>query len=391
MSLGIYLDSVNKKNLLVINAYDFPPKLGGVARAAENLALEFQKRNEFETIVVSPTPRPEFKDLTKSEFRQWHYHEFRWPELSVPDQARVLRELFQSGRVAHVIDTIWWPCGLATQLASIGLGQRRPRQSIVCHGVELSDAAPTLRKRIRSQLKLKKNVLSKADAIFPVSHFTASLAKSSCLPKTPKLTIIGNGVNIERFKPAALAPESPVLLTVSRLEDYKGIDTVIKALSLVCAEFPTLKYQIAGVGPDQARLEALARELGVYAKIEFLGAVSESELPNVYQRSSVFLLLTREDLVTPNFEGFGIVFLEAQASGLPVIGARSGGIPDAVYENQSGLLVPPDDPEAAAVAIRRLLRDQELSRNFGLAGRAWVSENYQWKHVVDRMLASWVR
>jgi phosphatidylinositol alpha-1,6-mannosyltransferase len=186
------------------------------------------------------------------------------------------------------------------------------------------------------------------------------------------------GANPDRLAPAESPPPDPVLLTVSRLVSRKGIDTVLLSLPALLEEFPNLCYQIGGKGPERESLEALANDLGVARAVRFLGFVPDEALPDLYRSASVFVMPTREEVEASSVEGFGIVYLEASASGLPVVAASSGGAVEAVRDGQTGLLVPPDDPARLAEALGTLLREPELCRRLGRNGRRWVETEMNW-------------
>src|SRR6267143_435004 len=177
----------------------------------------------------------------------------------------------------------------------------------------------------------------------------------------------------------------PWLLTVARLDFHKGIDTVIRALPAIRAAFPSARYAVAGIGSRRSALEALVSELGLVDAVRLLGFVPDDDLPSLYRAADLFVLVSRRyDLLV---EGFGIAIVEASASGLPVIASRSGGIPEAVREGETGFLVDPDDPAAVAAPAIRLLGDDGLRRRMGAAGRAAVETYYNW----DRVAADLIR
>jgi phosphatidyl-myo-inositol dimannoside synthase len=175
------------------------------------------------------------------------------------------------------------------------------------------------------------------------------------------------------------------LLTVARLAAHKGIDTVIHLLAALRDEYPDLRYAVVGSGPKQAELEALARRLGVADRVRFLTNVPDADLPALYNTAEIYLGVSRP--VELMVEGFGISLSEASASGIPVVGGSSGGIPDAVRDGETGLLVDAARPAPVIEAVRRLLRDRELARRLGAGGRKAVESFYNW----DRVAADFAR
>lgn len=173
------------------------------------------------------------------------------------------------------------------------------------------------------------------------------------------------------------------LLTVARLVEHKGVDCAIRAFSLLAAEYPDLGYAVAGVGEARAPLEALARSLGVADRVLFLDGVSDSDLPALLNVPAVYLGVSRE--LFDKVEGFGIAMVEASASGVPVVGGASGGIPDAVRDGETGLLADAEDPGAVAGAVRRMLDDEPFRARLGAGGRAAVETYYNWTRVTRDM------
>jgi Glycosyltransferase len=174
--------------------------------------------------------------------------------------------------------------------------------------------------------------------------------------------------------------DAPLLLTVARLVPHKGQDTVIRAVASLSKEIPELRYALVGEGHDESRLRMLAQELGVSDRIIFAGALPDEDLPDAYATSNVYVGASRLDS-TVNVEGFGISFLEASASGVPVVAGDSGGVRSAVRDGVTGLVVPPEGVEQISSAIRGFLFDSQRARNFGDAGRAAVETHFNWDRV----------
>jgi phosphatidyl-myo-inositol dimannoside synthase len=169
------------------------------------------------------------------------------------------------------------------------------------------------------------------------------------------------------------------MLTVARLVGHKGIDTGLKVLAALRTTHPDLGYLIVGSGPMQSRLEALAQELGVAERTRFLTGVPDTDLPLLYNCAEIYLGLSRpEELL---IEGFGISLSEASASGIPVIAGTLGGMPDAVRDGVTGILVDSTDLQATVAAVRSLVDTPELGRGMGQAGRKAVEEYFNWDRV----------
>jgi phosphatidylinositol alpha-1,6-mannosyltransferase len=237
----------------------------------------------------------------------------------------------------------------------------------------------------------RERVLDQLDGVFPVSSYARDLVANTGA-RTNHALVVTNGCNAERFQPGPV-PELArqlglegrrVLLSVGRLIPRKGIDTVLYALSVLSVRYPELRYVIAGDGPDRNRLELLAERLRISHRVKFLGEVEPAELPQVYQLCDIFVLAARQDQA--DVEGFGLVLLEASASGKPVLATRSGGVADAVLHGETGLLSQPEDARALADNITRLLEDGGLAQRLGDAGRCHVLARATWDSVAERLL-----
>ncbi len=199
--------------------------------------------------------------------------------------------------------------------------------------------------------------------------------------------VVRPGVDVERFRPGEAPPGDgpPVLLTVARYAARKGIDTVIRAMPGILRRRPDVIYRVRGKGNREPYLR-LAEEVGVAHAVDLGGPVSEEALPALYRECTLFVMLAREEDDGVDVEGFGIVYLEAGASGRAVVGADSGGVAEAVVDGETGLLVPPADPEAGAAAILGLLDDPERARRLGVAGRARAETSFTWSRQARGLL-----
>lgn len=204
------------------------------------------------------------------------------------------------------------------------------------------------------------------------------------------------GVDPAVFRPGAggaevrrrygIAPDAPVVACVARLVARKGQDTLLRALPAVLAADPTTRLLIVGGGKDGPRLARLAADLGVIDNVVFIGPVPWSATPSYFDAANVFAMPCRTRLGGLEPEALGIVFLEAQSTGLPVLVGRSGGAPDAVLHGETGYVEDPLDLTAVGNRLVELLRDPVSARAMGAAGRAWVEREWTWDQVGRRLI-----
>ena len=238
-----------------------------------------------------------------------------------------------------------------------------------------------------------QHVLNQAKMIFPVSHGTSRLMLDyfgSSIPPN-RLRPILNGNNYYRHVPRSDAlsreiPAIPTLLTVGDVKHRKGQLISLLAFTKIKEDFPSARYWIVGDFKENDYYHQMQKVI-VDRRIEgvtFMGRVSDELLRDCYKQATVFVLTPQlgEGADRLHFEGFGLVYLEAGAYGLPVVGTRVGGVPDAVREDETGLLVEPDDVEGLVAALLRLLRDPHLAAEMGRANRRWA-ETLTWERFAE--------
>lgn len=179
--------------------------------------------------------------------------------------------------------------------------------------------------------------------------------------------------------------DRPVVVCVSRLVPRKGQDTLILAMPAILAREPDAVLLIVGGGPYAKDLKKLAEETGVSDSVRFTGPVPWEELPAHYGAGDVFAMPCRTRRGGLDVEGLGIVYLEASATGLPVVAGDSGGAPDAVLDGETGWVVRGGSVEESADRIATLLGDPELRQRMGERGRAWVEEKWRWDLLAERL------
>jgi phosphatidylinositol alpha-1,6-mannosyltransferase len=263
------------------------------------------------------------------------------------------------------------------------------RTIVYVHGEEVNiiDSYDASRSR-------RRGTLARADAVVAVSRFTRDCLVSLMGVEPAKITLIPNGVDVSRFAPRPARDDlrrryglggRRVLLTVGRLSERKGQDRVIEALPELLKAIPGLTYLLVGDGPLRAVLEARARALRVQESVLFAGSVAPEELVDHYALAEAFIMANRE-LPSGETEGFGLVFLEANACGVPVVAGRAGGSVDAVTDGVNGLLVDGADPAAIAAAVMRIFQDEALRQQL-VRGGIEVAARSGWADRVERFLA----
>ena len=276
--------------------------------------------------------------------------------------------------------------GLNAMAAMVGM-RERPDVVLSMH-IVAGPAAALLRRRlgipfvqyvhakeVGARPALARFALARADRVVAVSAYTRGLAVSAGA-NPGRVALINPGVDLPaRSDPERRNAGPPTILTISRLEDrYKGHDVILRALPLVRVEVPDVRWRVVGDGPLRHALEERARTMDLGESVQFLGAVSDEVRDRELASADVFCMVSRMPSGGFAGEGFGIVYLEANAYGLPVVAGATGGALDAVIGGETGLLVDPDDHLAVADALVAVLRDPELARRLGRGGKARAEE-----------------
>jgi len=365
-------------SLITVISFDYPPNDGGAARLAAEVAQGLAVDNDVRVVTQrrgrSGSNVPALSETRLTPQRPWRELAAWW-------------ELVRHDRSAVVVAGIWYPDGLLALLAG-------RRVAILAHGSELMPPRATWRRKLWAQLQ--RLVLSQARIVIANSQYTANLARKSA-PKSLVMPVplavdherfsLGNRLAARR-KFNVDAPNRLVLLSVSRLHRYKGHDTVFRALAALPPNTrEQFVYLIAGSGPDSDQLRQEAAALGLADIVRWLGFVSEDDLPDLYRASDLFVLCTRKNAAQQEVEGFGLVFLEAQACGVPVVGTRTGGIPDAIHEGDGGWLIEEDDADALARILATGAADPSVFQQAGSAARARVERSCTWDHYMKEFNA----
>jgi len=348
------------KHLLVTN--DFPPKVGGI----QNYLWELWRRLPPESTTVLTTP-----------YRGANSFDAQQPIRIERDSSRVLlptRALARRiDRLAAEINADLVLLDPAVPLGIVGPWLERP-YGVVVHGAEV-----TIPGRLPFAGSVLRRVLLGAEVVIAAGGYPAAEARR-CAGRDIPTIIVPPGVDTNRFVPVGegerseirhqlgFDPHAPLVVGMSRLVPRKGFDVLIDASAELTHRWPSLQVAIAGSGRDRARLERRAKRRG--SPVRFLGRVDDADLIPLLGSADAFAMLCRNRWAGLEQEGFGIVFLEAAACGVPVVAGRSGGSAEAVIDGQTGFVVEqPRDTASVVKALELLLEDAALARQLGDAGR----------------------
>jgi phosphatidylinositol alpha-1,6-mannosyltransferase len=373
----------------MLASYDFPPMGGGIARMMGEIA----KRYPAGTLLVSTGRQAGSEDFDASLSN-------RVDRIGIQSsRLRTIQGLFLWSRRARTLARTFRPrfvwCGNFKPAGYPALWVRRREgipYGILLYGSELL----LLRQRIRASRPKSiaaKAILRHASVLVTISAWTRRL----CLevlgelgwdPDDFDVRTVPLGTDPGHFQPGLDTrdvrsryglEEGRWLLTVARLAAHKGVDTGLQVLADLKRDYPDLRYAVVGSGIKLGQLQALAGELGLTDRVRFLTDVPDGDLPALYNCAEIYLGLSRPAELL--IEGFGIVFSEAAASGIPAIGGQAGGIPDAVKDGETGVLVDSTDPATVGNVVRCLLEDPALGRRMGQAGRRAVERYFNWDRV----------
>ena len=234
------------------------------------------------------------------------------------------------------------------------------------------------------------------DAITYLGDYTrGEISKALSEADASKLVQIAPGIDVDHFIPTDSSnlraelglTDKSVIISVGRLVHRKGQDKLIAALPEIKTAVPNVHLVLVGVGPHQDYLEKLALKLNVSDCVTFIGRINYAELPKYICLGDIFAMPSRSRFFGLEVEGLGIVYLEASACGLPVVGGKSGGAPDAVLVGETGMVVDGTNSSEIADACIELLNNPELCALMGANGRAWIIENWRWEIWATRYAA----
>ncbi len=353
----------------ILISNDFPPAHGGIQRMISRLAEEFAARGR-EVVVVAPKLPGSAHFDAASPYRVIRYAVIRQKAIGLLAMSVTFLRTLAAVHDRMTIASVWWPVGLAVAVVPRRL---RGPFAVLAHGSEIAPGRPGLRRWAM------RFVYKRADVVIANSRFTQGLLASVGI--RAKVRVVALGVDPRDIMPARAAV--PTILAVGRLLERKGFDRLVEAVACLAPDFPELRCEILGDGPQGEALRRSAAELGVADRIVFLGSVGDEELWKAYARAWCFALPVR--VVGDDVEGFGIVYLEAALAGLPAVGGLHSGAADAIVDGVTGLLVDGNETDAVCKALTTLLREEKLAEEMGRRGRERALQ-LTWARTADEIL-----
>ena len=360
--------------LLVTN--DFGPRAGGIETFVIGL-LERIPRGE---VVVYTSSQENSESFDRKWSDQYGVEVIRDKSKILLPTPRVISNLKKVIRTRK-LNKVWF--GAAAPLA---FSARWLRKSGAEHIVALTHGHEVWWSKVWPFSWVMKEIARSIDVATYLGDFTRSaIAPRFSDPK--KLIKIAPGIDTEHFKPRdteelrrtlGLA-DRPTIISVGRLVHRKGQDRLLEALPRIVERFPNVTLIFVGEGPHRDHLDSLVKRFKLERNVLFIGRIQYAELPEYIALGDVFAMPSRSRLFGLEVEGLGIVYLEASACGIPVVGGASGGAPDAVRHGETGYVVDGNDVGEISERIIQLLEDKYLRESMGSAGRQWAVEEWGWQ------------
>lgn len=351
---------------ILLLTLEFPPFAGGVANYYENLEKYWPREDSFRVI-----------DNNKGELVSSKLP-FSWLKVIGLIFKEYRKKSFDHLVVGHIL-----PLGTATYFVSLF---KPISYSVILHGYDFSASQLIARKRF-----LSKRILKGASNIICANSYVANLVSSLSIDFKSKIIIQNPGIDtnispardedVENIKESYNLDNSFNILSLGRLVIRKGFDRMIESLAEI--DDKSIKYFIAGSGKEEAYLKNLAKNLKISSQLIFLGSLNDREKQAWLSACDIFAMPARQ--IGPDYEGFGIVYLEANLAGKAVIAGRSGGVSDAVLDGENGLMVDPDNIYEIKEAILKLKNNKDLRDDMGNKGRLRASSEFNWEYQVKSL------
>ena len=368
--------AVSSPVLFVTN--DFGPRAGGI----ETFIIGLIERRPVGQTIVYTSAQANSEQYDADWLAQYGVRVIR-------DRSKIL---LPTPRVAFHLKKIIRKEGITTAAfgaaAPLGLLSAGMKRAGVVRTVALTHGHEVWWAKVFPFNLLLRRIGSTVDVLTYLGEFTRSaISKGLTAKAQASMVKIAPGIDVEHFIPTDATvlrnslelSDKKVIVSVGRLVHRKGQDHLIEAMPEILKSIPQAHLLLVGEGPYREHLQTLVKKHNLEASVTFIGRIQYKDLPTYICVGDIFAMPSRSRLMGLEVEGLGIVYLEASSCGLPVLAGDSGGAPDALVQNETGLVVNGTDDQQIATAAIKLLTDIELSKKMGLAGRQWIIDNWRWE------------
>lgn len=364
---------------------DFPPEIGGIQNYLYGLISNLDSSSNL-LLTSSRLNTEDIKDFDSNQ-------SFNIQRMRLDNSINIIQQVGQIIRLLKRIrkliteenvNQIHFGNVLPVGIAGLFLNKKIKVYSYA-YGLDILEA-----QKSKLKLKILKKVLKRSHKVITISEYTKQLLMNLGVSEN-KIIIINPGFELpkstqdehynlkDKYKEIQ---NNKIILTVARLQERKGHDKVIEALNQIIKHQKNVVYAICGTGPNRGKLESLVKKYNLQKHVIFTGEVDNNELLAWYNQCDVFVMASRQLKDKGDVEGYGIVFLEANYYGKPVIGGNSGGIPDAIKDGETGFLVNPNSTTDISKKLLLLLKNEQLASELGFKGKLWVENECLWKYRV---------
>ena len=368
--------AVSNPVLFVTN--DFGPRAGGI----ETFIIGLIERRPVGQTIVYTSAQPNSEQYDAEWLAQYGVRVIR-------DRSKIL---LPTPRVAFHLKKIIRKEGITTaafgSAAPLGLLSAGMKRAGVDRTVALTHGHEVWWAKVFPFNLLLRRIGSTVDVLTYLGEFTRSaISKGLTAKAQASMVKIAPGIDVEHFIPTDATvlrnslglSDKKVIVSVGRLVHRKGQDHLIEAMPEILKSIPQAHLLLVGEGPYREHLQTLVKKHNLEASVTFIGRIQYKDLPTCICVGDIFAMPSRSRLMGLEVEGLGIVYLEASSCGLPVLAGDSGGAPDALVQNETGLVVNGTDDQQIAKAAIKLLTNIELSKKMGLAGRQWIIDKWRWE------------
>ena len=368
--------AVSNPILFITN--DFGPRAGGI----ETFVIGLIERRPYGQTIVYTSAQPNSEQYDADWLANYGVRVIR-------DRAKIL---LPTPRVAAELKKIVRKQGITTAAfgaaAPLGLLSAGLKRAGVLRTVALTHGHEVWWAKVFPFKLLLRRIGSTVDVLTYLGEFTRKAISKGLSEKAQRAMVkIAPGIDVDHFIPTDASElrktlglsDKKVIVSVGRLVHRKGQDYLIEAMPEILKSVPQAQLLLVGEGPYREHLEKLVTQHKLERSVTFIGRIQYKELPTYICAGDIFAMPSRSRLMGLEVEGLGIVYLEASACGLPVLAGNSGGAPDAVVHNETGLVVNGTDAQDIAAAAVELLVNVESSKKMGIAGRKWIVDNWRWE------------